>query len=145
MPGVRAPKPADAERLDGFGFRPAERVRRSGHTPYATPLARCVVQDIKRLSRREVISSRHGANCRNRLPSIIESPVFREQVGLWAHQKHFIKLAFDAPRGPFGACFILADQVGLGKTLQQTLQLGATAELMALSGDKPILVLAPGR
>ncbi|MCK7574596.1 MAG: SNF2-related protein [Chromatiales bacterium] len=38
-----------------------------------------------------------------------------------------------------GHGFILADQVGLGKTLQ----LAMVAQLMALSGDKPVLILAP--
>ena len=110
------------------------------HSPYATALAEFVVQDIERLSRREVIGSiETWRKSPEPAAPIIESPVFREQAGLWAHQKHFIKLAFDAHRGPFGARFILADQVGLGKTLQ----LGATAELIALSGDKPVLVLAP--
>ena len=40
---------------------------------------------------------------------------------------------------PFGARFVLADMVGLGKTLQ----LAISAELMALKGDKPVLILAP--
>jgi hypothetical protein len=65
--------------------------------------------------------------------------VYRQEVGLWEHQKHFVKLAFDAHRTPHGARFVLADQVGLGKTLQ----LAMAAQLMALTGDLPVLVLAP--
>ena len=38
-----------------------------------------------------------------------------------------------------GAHYVLADQVGLGKTVQ----LGLAAKLMALVGNKPILILAP--
>ena len=38
-----------------------------------------------------------------------------------------------------GARFVLADQVGLGKTIQ----LAMAAELMALTGEKPVLVLLP--
>src|SRR5690606_36527841 len=38
-----------------------------------------------------------------------------------------------------GARFLLADQVGLGKTIQ----LSVSALLMSLLGDKPILVLVP--
>ena len=60
-------------------------------------------------------------------------------MGLWEHQKYFVKLAFDAHRGPHGARFVLADQVGLGKTLQ----LAMAAQLMALVGDRPVLALAP--
>jgi len=37
------------------------------------------------------------------------------------------------------ARFVLADQVGLGKTLQ----LAISALLIALTGDKPILVICP--
>lgn len=51
-----------------------------------------------------------------------------------------MKLAFEAHlHQPGGARFVLADQVGLGKTIQ----LAMAAELMALTGDKPVLVLAP--
>ena len=69
----------------------------------------------------------------------MEAPVYRREVGLWEHQKHFVKLAFDAHRGPHGARCVLADQVGLGKTLQ----LAMAAQLMALAGERPVLVLAP--
>jgi len=74
----------------------------------------------------------------NPASSAIELPIYRRENGLWAHQKHFVELAFRAHRGG-GARYLLADQVGLGKTLQ----LGLAARLMALVGDKPILVLAP--
>ena len=47
--------------------------------------------------------------------------------------------AFDAHTRPHGARFVLADQVGLGKTIQ----LALSAMLMALHGDKPILILLP--
>ena len=45
------------------------------------------------------------------------SSVYRREVGCGSIRA-FVKLAFDAHRGPFGARFVLADQVGLGKTLQ---------------------------
>jgi hypothetical protein len=60
-------------------------------------------------------------------------------VGLWEHQKQFVKLAFDSHLGPHGARLILADQVGLSKTIQ----LAMAAQLMALSEDRPVLILAP--
>ncbi|MDY4920123.1 MAG: helicase-related protein, partial [Phascolarctobacterium sp.] len=40
---------------------------------------------------------------------------------------------------PYGARYVLADEVGLGKTVQ----LAMAAELMALYGNKPILVIVP--
>ena len=109
-------------------------------SPFAVPLADFVVQDLDRLSRRELIGEIHRWRDEPDPASVVvEAPVYRREVGLWEHQKHFVKLAFDAHRGPFGARFVLADQVGLGKTLQ----LAMAAQLMALTGDKPVLVLAP--
>lgn len=69
---------------------------------------------------------------------MIESPVYREQFGLWPHQQYFVSLAWRAHQA-HGARFILADQVGLGKTVQ----LGMVAQLIALTSDKPVLAILP--
>ncbi|MGI8739935.1 MAG: SNF2-related protein [Gammaproteobacteria bacterium] len=99
-----------------------------------------MIQDIERLSRREIVASVDSWRGHPLAAApIIEAPVCRQEAGLWEHQKYFVKLAFDAHQGPHGARFVLAAQVGLGKTLQ----LAMAAELMALAGDKPVLVLAP--
>ena len=109
-------------------------------SPFAVPLAEFVVRDLDRLSRRELIGEIERWREEPEPASVVvEAPVYRREVGLWEHQKHFAKLAFDAHRGPFGARFVLADQVGLGKTLQ----LAMAAQLMALAGELPVLVLAP--
>ena len=111
-------------------------------SPFAVRLADFVVRDLDRLSRRELIGDVarwRDAPDPDPASVVVEAPVYRKEVGLWEHQKHFVKLAFDAHRGPHGARFVLADQVGLGKTLQ----LAMAAQLMALSGDEPVLVLAP--
>lgn len=116
----------------------------------AVPLAEFVMEDIERLSRRTVVESveewktpQEGETAKpdpNPAEVFIETPVYRRQSGLWQHQKYFVKLAFDAHlHNPGGARFVLADQVGLGKTIQ----LAMAAELMALSGSRPVLVLAP--
>lgn len=114
----------------------------------AVPLAEFVLEDIERLSKRTVVGSveawakETSPVTRDPAPAavFVESPVYRQQAGLWEHQKFFVKLAFDAHlRTPGGARFVLADQVGLGKTVQ----LAMAAELMALTGDKPVLILAP--
>ena len=110
--------------------------------PCAVPLAEFVIQDIGRIAERVEISTiEEWRNEKDPDPAspIVESPVYRKEAGLWEHQKYFVKLAFDAHRGPFGARLVLADQVGLGKTLQ----LAMSAELMALVGDDPILIIAP--
>ena len=108
---------------------------------YAVDLADVVVEDIGRLSRRVVIATLgdwKNADTPDPAAPTVELPVYRRENGLWAHQKAFIQMAFEAhQRG--GARYVLADQVGLGKTVQ----LGLAAKLMALVGDKPILILTP--
>lgn len=109
-------------------------------SPFAVRLADFIVEDLDRLSRRELIPEiSQWREKPEPASAVVEAPVYRREVGLWEHQKYFVKLAFDAHRGPHGARFVLADQVGLGKTLQ----LAMAAQLMALVGDKPVLVLAP--
>jgi hypothetical protein len=110
------------------------------HSPFAVDLSNALVLDIKRLAARTVIPNlRDWRERPDPAAPIIEAPVYRKEVGLWEHQKHFVKLAFDAHLGPHGARFVLADQVGLGKTIQ----LAMAAQLMALSGSRPVLILAP--
>lgn len=109
-------------------------------SPQAVELAEAVVQDIARLTHRVVVPNITEWKEEEAEPAepIVELPIYRRENGLWAHQKYFIKLAFDAHKNG-GARYVLADQVGLGKTVQ----LALAAKLMALYGDKPILVLVP--
>jgi len=108
--------------------------------PAAVALADFVIEDIGRLARRTVIPGvAEWRESPEAAAPVIETPVYRREYGLWEHQKYFVNLAFEAHRGPHGARFVLADQVGLGKTIQ----LALSAMLIALYGDKPILVLAP--
>ena len=83
-------------------------------SPFAVPLADFVVRDLGRLPRRETIgdvAGRRDAPGPDPASVVVEAPVYRKEVGLWEHQKHFVKLAFDAHRRPHGACFMLADQL----------------------------------
>ena len=108
--------------------------------PMAVPLADFIVRDVKRLADRQETKLedwRSDAQA-NAASAAVESPVYRQEFGLWAHQKYFVKLAFDAHRRGT-ARFVLADQVGLGKTVQ----LALAALLMALTGSKPVLILVP--
>src|SRR5699024_3159392 len=108
----------------------------------AIPLSEFIIKDIKRISERKLIET--VDNWKNKgnaqAPSVaIEAPVYREQLGLWEHQKYFVDRAFQDHKRSYGARYILADQVGLGKTIQ----LAMSAQLMALYGDKPVLILVP--
>ena len=114
----------------------------------AVPLSEFIVEDIARLARRSVFVKVENwgddARAKGEDPPaasvFVEAPVYRRQAGLWEHQKFFVKIAFEAHlHQPGGARFVLADQVGLGKTVQ----LAMTAQLIGLVGDKPILILVP--
>lgn len=120
------------------------------NSPFAVPLGDFVVQDLARLAKRSLMTKLPewkanptgvaSAPEPDPAPVFIESPVYRKQAGLWPHQKYFVELAFRAHlHAPGGARFVLADQVGLGKTAQ----LAMAAALMALVDDLPVLVLAP--
>jgi superfamily II DNA or RNA helicase len=107
----------------------------------AFELADSVIEDVERLTRRRVIATVEdwrGEPSPDPASPIVELPVYRRESGLWAHQKYFIKRAFEAHKA-HGARFVLADQVGLGKTVQ--LALGA--KLMSLWGGGRVLVLVP--
>lgn len=108
--------------------------------PQAVDLDEAVVQDVARLIHRVVVPDIDTWKKEEADPAepIVELPIYRRENGLWAHQKSFIKLAFDAHKNG-GARYLLADQVGLGKTIQ----LALAAKLMALYGNKPILILVP--
>ncbi|HEY3547451.1 MAG TPA: phospholipase D-like domain-containing anti-phage protein [Propionicimonas sp.] len=110
-----------------------------GH-PDAVDLSEAVVADVARLAKRSVIPSPADWRDERAEPAapIVELPVYRRDNGLWAHQKSFVARAFAAHRNG-GARFVLADQVGLGKTVQ----LALAAKLMALWGSDPVLILAP--
>ena len=105
--------------------------------PLAIPLPNAIVQDVKRISKRVVVHSLEEWQ-QDAAPAVVETPVSRQGLGLWAHQKYFVKTVFEAHKNS-AARFVLADQVGLGKTVQ----LGLSAQLIALTSTKPILVICP--
>lgn len=107
----------------------------------AVPLSEFVISDIKRISQRTSVSLdqwRHSDDP-DVGSAVVEEPIYRKEFGLWAHQKYFVMRAFHEHKTPGGARLLLADMVGLGKTLQ----LAMTAKLMALYGSKPILIVVP--
>ena len=97
-------------------------------------------QDLDRLSRRELIGEIERWREEPEPASVVvEAPAYRRKVGLWEHQKHFVKLAFDAHRRPFGAHFVLADQVASARRCNWRWR----RRSWPLAGDLPVLVLAP--
>lgn len=108
------------------------------HHPLAVPLSEAVGREVRRLIDRNELSVDGWKKRPEPAGLLVESPVYRSQFGLWPHQRYFVDLFWKAHRAT-GARYILADQVGLGKTIQ----LGMAAQLMALNSDRPVLVLLP--
>ncbi len=111
------------------------------NSPYAVELCDYVVKDMDRISKRMVMPLRDWReDSHDAVPAVaVEEPVYRREFGLWEHQKYFVELAFREHKQKGGARFVLADMVGLGKTIQ----LAMSAKLMALYGDKPVLIIVP--
>ena len=107
----------------------------------AVPLSDFVISDIKRIANRHPMTLKGWREDQEAGVAAVaaEEPVYRNEFGLWAHQKYFVMRAFEEHKTKGGARLILADMVGLGKTLQ----LAMSAKLMALYGDKPILIIVP--
>lgn len=114
--------------------------------PRAMDLSVCpfIAQDVQRIISRRVIEPLEWQATDDATAAAaaaaVETPVYRREQGLWPHQKYFARLALERHRLG-GARLVLADQVGLGKTVQ----LAMAALLMALEDAEggPILVLAP--
>jgi len=113
------------------------------NSPAAIPLPDFIIKDIKRIANREVINEVENFNEEDNIPAAVnvESPIYRKNLGLWEHQKFFIEKVFEEHKKFGGARYVLADPVGLGKTLQ----LAVSAQLMALYGDKPVLIIVPNK
>jgi len=113
------------------------------NSEFSVPLSEAVQKEIERLAKRQVITLEDWRKSQRKevapCPVIVESPAYKDALVLWNHQKHFIKMAFEDHIKLGGARYILADEVGLGKTTQ----LAIIAELIALYDDKPVLIIVP--
>ncbi len=103
------------------------------------PLPEAIVDEIKRVADRVEVIFRDLAP--EELPgaALVESPIYRggEQLQPW--QRAFVTM-FLKHRETYGkARLLLADEVGIGKTLS----LAASAMVSALLDDGPVLILCP--
>jgi superfamily II DNA or RNA helicase len=107
----------------------------------ARDLSEAIVEDVERILARVVVPvadwKPHGI-AEPQAP-FVEAPVERRAVGLAPYQKAFVCAVMKEIETYGNARFLLADDVGLGKTVQ----LGMAAEIIALTSNKPVLVLAP--
>jgi SNF2 family DNA or RNA helicase len=103
------------------------------------PLPDAIVEEIKRVADRVEIRFEDAKTEELPAAALAESPIYRggEQLQPW--QRSFVTM-FLQHRETYGkARLLLADEVGVGKTLS----LGASAMISALLGDGPVLILCP--
>ena len=103
------------------------------------PLPDNIVEEIKRIADRIEIRFEETTPAEIPGAALAESPIYRggEQLQPW--QRSFVTM-FMQHRETYGkARLLLADEVGLGKTLS----LGASAMVSALLDDGPVLILCP--
>ncbi|MCM8612465.1 phospholipase D-like domain-containing anti-phage protein [Accumulibacter sp.] len=105
----------------------------------ARRLSDAIVEDVERILSRNVVAVSRWTPAGKEPAPFIEAPIARQGAGLAPHQQAFVsQVAREI--GAFGqARYLLADDVGLGKTLQ----LGMAAQYVALTSEKPVLILAP--
>jgi len=105
----------------------------------AYPLPDAIVEEIKRVANR--VEIRFEDATREELPAaaLAESPIYRGGEQLMPWQRSFVTM-FLQHRETYGkARLLLADEVGIGKTLS----LAASAVISALMDDGPVLILCP--
>jgi hypothetical protein len=103
------------------------------------PLPDAILAEIDRLAHRVEVRWDDVAPADVPAAALVESPIYRggEQLQPW--QRAFVTL-FLQHRETYGkARLLLADEVGVGKTLS----LAASAMVAALLGDGPVLILCP--
>jgi SNF2 family DNA or RNA helicase len=103
------------------------------------PLPDAIIDEIKRVSDRVEIHFEEAKTEELPAAALVESPIYRggEQLQPW--QRSFVTM-FLQHRETYGkARLLLADDVGVGKTLS----LAASAMISALLDDGPVLILCP--
>jgi superfamily II DNA or RNA helicase len=107
--------------------------------PNARPLSKVVVEDVERILKRRIVPVAEWQPDSEEQAPFIEAPVERQGAGLAPHQRSFVSRVIHDVELYGQARYLLADDVGLGKTVQ----LGMAAEIVALLKGGPVLVLAP--
>ncbi|PFG75315.1 phospholipase D-like domain-containing anti-phage protein [Tepidiforma thermophila] len=107
----------------------------------AVPLPEAIITEIERLTRRSEIPLRNvQEEPKKAAPAaFVESPIYRRGEQLQPWQRSFVSMVVEHRELYGKARLLLADQVGLGKTLS----MGTAAVVTALLGDGTVLILCP--
>lgn len=105
----------------------------------ASPLSDFVIRDIERLAYGKPVKIDKWREDPSADDVVTTNDLYRKAQGLRNFQQQFVEMAFHHHAHGEGARFLLADQVGLGKTPQMAL----AAALMGLYSEKPVLVVVP--
>ena len=111
--------------------------------PAAIDLSECdfIMQDIHALSRDGKHSLADWRQTPDPVSPFVCLPISMKENGLMRHQQLFIQQVFEEHQTAGGSRLILADDVGLGKTISLT---GAALLTFLLDqGKKPVLILCP--
>ena len=103
------------------------------------PLPDAIVEEVGRLSRKVEVELENLTPADVAAAALVEAPIYRKGEELKPWQRAFVGM-FLEHRDSYGAArFVLADEVGVGKTLS----LATAAMVGCLVGDGPALILAP--
>jgi len=107
----------------------------------AVPLPQAIIREVERCAEREEIAVPDCTAWQLPAAAMAEAPIVRAGEGLQPWQKAFVA-EFLRHREWYGrARLLLADEVGVGKTLS----LATSALVASLLGDGPALILAPAQ
>jgi len=98
-----------------------------------------IIEEIQRVAGREEVKFEDVPKADVPAAALVESPIYRggEQLQPW--QRAFVAMFLEHREIYGSARFLLADEVGLGKTLS----LATAAMVGALIGDGPVLIICP--
>lgn len=103
------------------------------------PLPDVVIKEVGRLANRREVSVEVLAPEAIPGAALVEAPIYRDGESLQPWQRAFVGIFLDHRRDYGKARLLLADEVGVGKTLS----LAASALVSVILGDGPVLILVP--
>lgn len=103
------------------------------------PLPDVVIKEVGRLAARREVEAEALAPEEVAPAVLVEAPIYRDGESLQPWQRAFVSIFLDHRETYGKARLLLADEVGVGKTLS----LAASALISVIMGDGPVLILVP--